>query len=93
MNIDLNWNIMTLDWKKYNIELLATEHDNMQILKNISFSWNNVVLEYQSWLFSSEKKVLSPTKFWEILKSFWENSWSYSQKIPWKPATLKITKA
>ena len=93
INIELNWNIMTLDWKEYRIKLLATEHDNMQILKNISFSWNNVVLEYQSWLFTSEKKVLSPIKFWEILKQFWENNWNYSQKIPWKPATLIITKA
>ena len=82
------WETTLVLWnKEYKLKLLATEHDDMQILQEIKFKWEKVEFTYQSWIFSSETLEMSDDMLWKILSGLINNN-SYKKDIPWKDAIL-----
>ena len=97
-------NKIEVNWKLEDISIVDNQ---IKIWKNtykISIMWKILFMEKEvfesislkNWTVTIkanwEIKTYNANQAKPILKNL-INNWSYSQKIPWKPATLKITKA
>jgi len=97
-------NKIEVNWKLENISIVNNQIKIWENLYNISIMWNIVFMKKEFFeSISLNNGIITIKANWEIknynanqakpiLKSL-INNWNYSQKIPWKPATLIITKA
>jgi hypothetical protein len=78
--------------KKYKLELLALEYDNIQVLESINFSWINIEYRYKSGLISSETSFMSTHLMSDIFTNLLKKN-IYNKDIEWKKAKLVIKQA
>ncbi len=87
--IEFQWSNTLVLWdKKYKLSLISLEH-NIEILKKIELHWNNVMAEYKTWIFTTEKTQIKTQTLKEILKSLLQKN-EYEQKVEWKPAKFIV---